>query len=299
MSPAPTARARCRLSCAPWPRRPATGARLHFAASRAVQRAHPSRRPADRGRRLDEVLTECEQANEDKPITFFEITTAAAYLAFSRAPADLAVIEVGMGGRLDATNVIDPSAARRSRRSATTTPASWATGSKDRRREGRHPEARRAGGDRPPARGERRGDRRRSGQARGAAVPHGREWQVTPTASGFRYQSDLTTLDLPAPALAGAHQIDNAATAVACIERLRAARLASTMRRSGKVSCSVEWPARLQKLSRGRWSRRCRRVASSGSTAATTRIAAWRSPAWRATGRRSRRRCRSISSSAC
>ena len=49
----------------------------------------------------------------------------------------------------------------------------------------------------------------------------GREWQATPTAGGFRYDSDLLGLDLPAPALIGAHQIDNAATAVACVERLR------------------------------------------------------------------------------
>src|SRR5499426_865304 len=57
---------------------------------------------------LDAIITECEVANQEAPITFFEITTAAAYLAFSRTPADLAVIEVGMGGRYDATNVIDP-----------------------------------------------------------------------------------------------------------------------------------------------------------------------------------------------
>ena len=57
---------------------------------------------------LDEVLTECEEANGEQPITFFEITTAAAYLAFSRVPADITLIEVGLGGRYDATNVIDP-----------------------------------------------------------------------------------------------------------------------------------------------------------------------------------------------
>jgi dihydrofolate synthase/folylpolyglutamate synthase len=79
----------------------------------------------------------------------------------------------------------------------------------------------------------------------------GREWQVTPTASGFRYESDLIGLDLPAPALAGAHQIDNAATAVACVERLRAAqfRIDDSAIRQGLAS--VEWPARLQKLARG------------------------------------------------
>src|SRR5262245_15604362 len=57
---------------------------------------------------LDEIVTECEEANQEKPITFFEITTAAAYLAFSRVPADLAVPAVVMGGRFDAPNVIDP-----------------------------------------------------------------------------------------------------------------------------------------------------------------------------------------------
>jgi dihydrofolate synthase/folylpolyglutamate synthase len=52
------------------------------------------------------VLEECEAANRGAPITFFEITTAAAFLAFARAPADLAILEVGLGGRFDATNVI-------------------------------------------------------------------------------------------------------------------------------------------------------------------------------------------------
>jgi len=56
---------------------------------------------------LSAVLEECEQANAGQPITFFEITTAAAFLAFSRTPADLVILETGLGGRLDATNVID------------------------------------------------------------------------------------------------------------------------------------------------------------------------------------------------
>ncbi len=55
---------------------------------------------------LASVLDECERANGGQPITFFEITTAAAMLAFSRHPADALVLEVGLGGRLDATNVV-------------------------------------------------------------------------------------------------------------------------------------------------------------------------------------------------
>lgn len=56
---------------------------------------------------LAAVLAECEEVNGGAPITFFEITTAAAFLAFSRSKADYTLLEVGLGGRLDATNVID------------------------------------------------------------------------------------------------------------------------------------------------------------------------------------------------
>ena len=55
---------------------------------------------------LKEVLNECEKVNNSRPITFFEITTCAAFLAFSRAPADYTLLEVGLGGEFDATNVI-------------------------------------------------------------------------------------------------------------------------------------------------------------------------------------------------
>lgn len=53
------------------------------------------------------ALDRCERANDGHPITFFEITTAAALLLFSEEPADVLLLEVGLGGRLDATNVID------------------------------------------------------------------------------------------------------------------------------------------------------------------------------------------------
>src|SRR5438477_11659545 len=55
---------------------------------------------------LLELLEECERANRGEPITFFEITTAAAFLAFARTPADVVLLEVGLGGRVDTTNVI-------------------------------------------------------------------------------------------------------------------------------------------------------------------------------------------------
>ena len=56
---------------------------------------------------LQELLLECEKKNNSLPITFFEITTCAALLAFSRSKADFTILEVGLGGEFDATNVIE------------------------------------------------------------------------------------------------------------------------------------------------------------------------------------------------
>ncbi|HEX2152121.1 MAG TPA: bifunctional folylpolyglutamate synthase/dihydrofolate synthase, partial [Stellaceae bacterium] len=87
----------------------AAGYRVHVYTSPHLVRFHERIRLA--GELIDEdallaMLDECERANGGEPITFFEITTAAAFLAFSRVPADIALLETGLGGRLDATNVI-------------------------------------------------------------------------------------------------------------------------------------------------------------------------------------------------
>ena len=168
-----------------------------------------------------------------QPITFFEITTAAAFLAFARVAGRPRPAR-GRARRPARRHQRDrPSGAHaRSRRSARPHELSRRHAGRHRRREGRHPEARRAGGDRPPARSDAdviaaRGRRARARRC-SAWDANGRSSRPP---SGFRYDSDLLGLDLPAPALAGAHQLDNAATAVACIERLRAAKFASTMRR--------------------------------------------------------------------
>lgn len=200
---------------------------------------------------LETILTECEDVNAGKPITFFEITTVAAFLAFARVPADLAILEVGMGGRRDTTNVVDPTL-------AAITPIGYDhTGFLGDKLEGiaaekagilKHAVPAVIGRQREASAGV------IAAQAAKLAVPlfrMGREWQVTPVQGGFRYDSDLLGLDLPAPALAGAHQLDNAATAVACIERLRAANFRIDEAAIRKGLASVEWPARLQKLTRG------------------------------------------------
>ena len=232
----------------------AAGYRVHVYTSPHLVRFHERIRVAGRlieDDELDAILTECETANNEKPITFFEITTVAAFLAFSRVPADLAVIEVGMGGRFDTTNVVQPAL-------SAITPIGYdhtaflgdtleaIAGAK-------------AGIIKratPVVVGRQRAASSAVIDAQAAELTAplfrlGREWKLTPTASGFRYDSDLLGLDLPAPALAGAHQLDNAATAVACIERLRAARFDIDDAAIRKGLATVEWPARLQRLTRG------------------------------------------------
>ena len=89
----------------------AAGYRVHVYTSPHLVRFNERIRVAGRlidDALLEEVLTEAEQANQEQPITFFEITTVAAFLAFARVPADLTLLEVGMGGRNDTTNVVNP-----------------------------------------------------------------------------------------------------------------------------------------------------------------------------------------------
>ena len=112
MSPAPTARARPSPSCARCWRRP--GKRVHVYTSPHLVRFNERFRlgaPGGGGSStttsLPTALAECERANGGEPITVFEITTAAAFLLFARQPADVLLLEVGLGGRLDATNVIE------------------------------------------------------------------------------------------------------------------------------------------------------------------------------------------------
>lgn len=88
----------------------AAGYRVHVYISPHLVRFHERIRL--NGKLIDEqylieLLEECERANGGTPITFFEITTAAAFLAFSREPADILLLETGLGGTFDSTNVVD------------------------------------------------------------------------------------------------------------------------------------------------------------------------------------------------
>jgi dihydrofolate synthase/folylpolyglutamate synthase len=195
---------------------------------------------------LEEILAQVEAANQGRPITFFEVTTAAAFLAFSEYQADYLVLEVGLGGRLDATNVVTP-------KCTAITPISFD-----------HQEFL---GDTLLSIAEEKAGILKAGvplflapqqseveeflltrAARTGAVVKmaGRNFRATATDAGLAFAIDDEMLALPQPALRGAHQIDNAATALACAHYLGigAAAMATGLQ-------TVRWPGRLQKLTRG------------------------------------------------
>ncbi|WP_404322612.1 bifunctional folylpolyglutamate synthase/dihydrofolate synthase [Azospirillum doebereinerae] len=227
----------------------AAGHRVHVYTSPHLVRFHERIRLA--GRLIDDdhlaaLLEECEAANAGGPITFFEVTTVAAFLAFSRVPADVVLLETGLGGRLDATNVID--------RPAVT--AITRISSDHRQFLGEtltEIAGEKAGIFKPgvpvvmaeqPA-----AEALNALTLRAAAVGAPiRPWSATPQPGGFRFEGAKRQLDLPMPGLAGAHQIGNAGLALACLDHLPLAVDEAAVRRG---LASVEWPARLQRLTRG------------------------------------------------
>ena len=208
------------------------------------------------GRLIDEeplavLLEECERANAGQPITYFEITTAAAFLAFARTPADVVLLETGLGGRFDATNVVAAPAV------AAITPVSLDhqhfLGDTVAAIAGEKAGILKPG--RPAVLGPQLAEGAAVIQARAAALDaplfrHGREWHVEQTATGLRYRGRRwSLLDLPPPGLLGPHQFDNAGTALACLDCLEGFALAPAALARGMAE--VEWPARLQHLTRG------------------------------------------------
>lgn len=193
---------------------------------------------------LTEVLAECEAANGPEQITYFEITTAAALLAFSRTPADWTLLEVGLGGRLDATNVVTPAL-------CVITPVSID-----------HQQylgdtieqiaAEKAGILKPgvPCVVGPQSDAALEvieGRARAIGAPlhvAGRDWQAWGEHGRMVFQDGEGLLDLPRPVLIGAHQIDNAGSAIAALRVLGRGEPEAAVTRA-------EWPARLQRLRHG------------------------------------------------
>lgn len=196
---------------------------------------------------LSAILNECEAANGGTPITYFEITTCAALLAFAKTPADYTLLEVGLGGRLDSTNVVDNPAL------TIITPISYD-----------HPQF--LGHTLTEIATEKAGIIKRGVtcvvgpqpdealdviEARAARLGapllvHGQHWHVTEERGRMIFQDETGLLDLPLPNLIGAHQVDNAGSALAALRHLGMDETATEA-----AVTNAHWPGRLQRLSHG------------------------------------------------
>src|ERR1044071_4642253 len=200
---------------------------------------------------LAAAMEECERANAGAPITVFEITTAAGMLLFARNPADVVLMEVGLGGRLDATNVIDHPlvtiitrisidhvdflgdslekiAAEKAGILKRGTPAIIAAQDRD-----------------ALAAIER--------QAAKLGAPlkvAGEDWTATEERGRLVYQDEAGLLDLPAPRLYGRHQFENAGLAIAALRT--AGKFPGSSGAYETEMARADWPARLHRLGQGK-----------------------------------------------
>ncbi len=231
----------------------AAGRRVHVYTSPHLVRFHERIRLAGAlvgEAALASALAECESVNAGAPITLFEITTAAAFLLFSRTPADYLLLEVGLGGRLDSTNVVDAPLA------TVITPVSID-----------HVEFlgdtiakiafEKAGILKPGAPAiialqepaaldviEREASRRGA-----PLLIYGQDFSGREERGRFIYEDNSGLLDLPLPRLAGRHQLGNAATAIAALRQVCPALHAAPIEAGLQAT---RWPARLQRLDKGR-----------------------------------------------
>ena len=201
-------------------------------------------------RALVDVLTRTQSVNDGDDITQFEITTAAAFLAFAEHSADVLLLEVGLGGRLDATNVISHPAL------TIITPVSM-------------DHAEKLGATLGKIAAEKAGILKRGvtcvvsaqdpealdviereAAAAGAKlVVWGRDFDAYEQRGRLVVQKEDHLLDLPLPGLIGRHQIGNAGTAVAAALEMQALKIGEAAIERGLVG--VHWPARMQRLDSG------------------------------------------------
>jgi dihydrofolate synthase/folylpolyglutamate synthase len=196
------------------------------------------------------LFHQVEHVNAGDPITFFEITTAAAFQAFAEAPADAVILEVGLGGRLDATNVIARPAL------AVITPVSMDHA--DKLGDTVAKIAWEKAGILKPGAGAVISQQpqavldviRARAEAIGAPlVVWGEHFEAFEQRGRLVFQRADELLDLPKPALLGRHQIVNAGTAVAA--GLELSWLGVNERALERGLLEVEWPARMQRLKAG------------------------------------------------
>jgi dihydrofolate synthase / folylpolyglutamate synthase len=199
---------------------------------------------------LAEVLAECERVNDGAPITVFEITTAAALTLFSRHPADVLLMEVGLGGRLDATNVVDHPLA------SVITPISIDhvdfLGVTIEAIAGEKAGILKAGVPAvlgPQPREALRVIEAAAARLRAPVKAAGQQWMASEERGRLVYQDESGLVDLPAPRLAGRHQFDNAGTAIATLRTIDM-KLPASAFEEGIVR--ADWPARFQRITQGR-----------------------------------------------
>lgn len=228
----------------------AAGKRVHAYTSPHLARFHERIRLA--GTLIDEdhlsmILDECYEKNGGETITYFEITTAAAILAMARTPADYTLLEVGLGGRLDATNVIDKPLL------SIITPISID-----------HEQF--LGNTLAKIAGEKAGIIKKmcpvivapqpdealdvieqtANRNHAPLIAYAQHWKIDTERDGLIFHDDNGVVQLPRPNLPGAHQFENAGTAVAALRQLG----------FGNEVCEAaltqaHWPARMQKLQSG------------------------------------------------
>jgi dihydrofolate synthase/folylpolyglutamate synthase len=199
---------------------------------------------------LVDALEHCERLNAGEPITVFEMETAAAFHLFAKHPADVVLLEVGLGGAGDSTNVVDKPLA------AVITPVAMD-----------HMEmlgdtlgkiaAEKAGiikRDVPLISAQQQLEaeaviEQRAKQLRAPLHVGGQHWQVSVERGRLVFQDERGLLDLPAPRLFGRHQFDNAGLAIATLRSIESLKIPSGAYETGVAK--AEWPARMQRLASG------------------------------------------------
>jgi dihydrofolate synthase / folylpolyglutamate synthase len=199
---------------------------------------------------LRAALAHCEHVNDGEPITVFEMETAAALTLFAQHPADAVLLEVGLGGRLDATNVIEKPAV------SVITPIGIdhqdylgdtlikIAGEKAAIIKKNAPVV--CAEQSPEATAVIETHAKR---ARAPLHAAGQEWHVNVERGRLVYQDERGLLDLSAPRLFGRHQFDNAGLAIAALRATDAFRIDTSAFETGVAR--AEWPARMQRLTSG------------------------------------------------
>ena len=200
---------------------------------------------------LSAALEECERANAGAPITVFEITTAVGLVLFARHPADVLLLEVGLGGRLDATNVVEhPLATVITRIAIDHTDFLGDTLEKIANEKAGILKRGTPAIVAAQARDALAAIERQAAKLNALLKIAGEDWTATEERGRLVYQDEAGLLDLPAPKLYGRHQFENAGLAIAALRAIKPFKIAPAAYEAGMVK--ADWPARLQRLAAGR-----------------------------------------------